>query len=610
MLNNRGLWFVALTMALPAYGAISVTLAPSPASPQPVGTQTHWTATGSDSDPGNLTYRWQVGAGPTSYVVRDYHRSNIFDWTPTTSEGSYKISVTVKNQSTGNTATTVALFTVTSNITGTTPVVHATSHPLVALYSAPACPMGGYMRVAFQTGSEAAQATPWKPCAAGLSMNFLVAGMRASTLYYMVHQVSLSGSVSTGPLRSFTTGALPSTLPFPAASATIGPDSRTAVQESVVLQCSINFPGAPASLPTAMDLSGRILWYYAPFASPDQNGTSIYRPLAGGAMLLSANDTTSTLVHQQILRQIDLLGNSTRETNVSRVSEQLVAMGQDPITSFHHDAIRLPNGHLIALASVERLLTNVQGPGSVDVVGDMLVELDLNLQVVWSWNSFDHMDTSRMAVLGETCTNGQAGCPPVTLAPIANDWLHSNSVNYSSSDGNLIVSMRHQDWVIKIDYANGSGTGNLVWRLGNQGDFTISPASTDPYPWFSHQHQAEYDVPGKPLISLFDDGTARKALFPSANSRGQAYWLNEAAHTVIQVLNADLGSYSSAFGSAQLLANGNFTFGSGLITTTPAPSNQSVEVLLNGTVDYVLQSSGPSYRNFRMYNLYASLYEY
>src|SRR5205085_9712773 len=101
-----------------------------------------------------------------------------------------------------------------------------------------------------------------------------------------------------------------------------------------------------------------------------------------------------------------------------------------------------------------------------------------------------------------------------------------------------------------------------------------------------------------PLLSLFDNGNVRKTQNPNANSRGQVYWLDETNHTAVQVLNADLGTYSMAFGSAQLLRNGNFDFSSGLINP-PVISGQSVEVLLNGAIDYILQSDGPAYRNLR-----------
>ena len=71
----------------------------------------------------------------------------------------------------------------------------------------------------------------------------------------------------------------------------------------------------------------------------------------------------------------------------------------------------------------------------MDVLGDMILVLDRNLQVVWTWNSFDHFDPHRMATLGETCPG--AGCPPLSLAKHANDWLHGNAVLFTA-DGDLI----------------------------------------------------------------------------------------------------------------------------------------------------------------------------
>ena len=73
------------------------------------------------------------------------------------------------------------------------------------------------------------------------------------------------------------------------------------------------------------------------------------------------------------------------------------------------------------------------------------------------------------------------GCATHYLAADANDWTHGNAV-VETPDGALLYSCRHQDWLIKIDYANGVGSGDVIWRLGKEGDFTYD--STDPYPWF------------------------------------------------------------------------------------------------------------------------------
>ena len=69
------------------------------------------------------------------------------------------------------------------------------------------------------------------------------------------------------------------------------------------------------------------------------------------------------------------------------------------------------------------------------------------------------------------------------------------------------------------------------------------------------------------------------------------------------VLNADLGVYSLALGSAQVLSNGNYHFNSGLID----PQNVYAigdEVLPDGTLDYGLQIDRAVYRSFRMPDMY------
>ena len=149
------------------------------------------------------------------------------------------------------------------------------------------------------------------------------------------------------------------------------------------------------------------------------------------------------------------------ETNAARVNEQLAAMGKRQISAFHHEARALPDGKILALATVEQILTDVQGPGPIDVLGDMIVVMDRDLQVVWAWDAFNYLDTSRPAVLGETCSAATAGCPPFYLADTANDWLHGNCVQLTP-DGNLMYSARHQDWLIKIDYNNGNGSGDIL----------------------------------------------------------------------------------------------------------------------------------------------------
>lgn len=95
---------------------------------------------------------------------------------------------------------------------------------------------------------------------------------------------------------------------------------------------------------------------------------------------------------------------TVRSTNAARVNEQLVAMGKRQIGGFHHEARLLPDGKILVLGGVEEVLTDVQGSGAIDVLGDMILILDSDLQVVWTWDTFDHLDRTRLGTLLDRCS--------------------------------------------------------------------------------------------------------------------------------------------------------------------------------------------------------------
>jgi hypothetical protein len=299
-----------------------------------------------------------------------------------------------------------------------------------------------------------------------------------------------------------------------------------------------------------------------------------------------------------VLRETDLASNPLRETNLDAVNAQLTAMRHEVIYSFTHDVQRLPNGQTAVVGLTERTVTINGTP--TNYVGDMIVVLDKNFQVTWAWDAFDYLDVNRGPTLGETVQPGVVGPASAVPSLPAVDWLHLNAVSWSPGDGNLILSIRHQDWVIKVDYRNGDGDGHIIWRLGQGGDFTVN--STDPNPWFSHQHDAHF-IDDSTLI-LFDNGNVRQASDPTAHSRGQVWKLDEQTMTATLVLNVDLGNYSMALGSAQRLSNGNYSFDSGWQGQAPKLFAQSIEVRPDGSKAYVLQVNQRQYRNFRIRTLY------
>lgn len=583
----RKFW-VLLTSAAMSASAMSVTLSPSTASPATTGSIVTWSASVSDAQDGTLWYRYRVRQfGGDYHMIRDFGPVQNLDWAATDHEGTYELEVTVMNRTTGESVTTSQLYQVQSAVTDT-PVVNPTSNPLVFRYSAPPCAAGNRMRVQFQSGTGPVQNTPFKACTGDTSMNFFIAGLQANSSYNAWQIVDTGSAFQNGPVIPFQTrdSGAPSTLP----ATTVFYNPPNTVAPGLLLGCSLNGP-------RATDLAGNLVWY---INEPDI--TYLTSMDANGAFW-GIVENSSRNSSYQVIRKIDLTGRTLLETNAARVSDQLVAIGHRPIGAFHHDARTLPDGRIAALASVEQILAGVQGPDPVDILGDMIVVFDRELNVVWAWDSFDHLDVTRAAILGENCTSNNGACPPFYLAPITNDWTHGNSIK-QTPDGNILYSARHQDMLYKINYNNGGGDGSIIWRLGNGGDFTMN--SADVYPWFSHQHDAAILFSDPTQLLVFDNGNTRVKTIGSGHSRGQALRIDEQNRTVTPILNVDLLVYSAALGTAQILPDGNYNFDAGyqLDNGFFGTGAYSFEVLPSGAIIYAAHVNDLVYRWIRIADMY------
>jgi hypothetical protein len=181
---------------------------------------------------------------------------------------------------------------------------------------------------------------------------------------------------------------------------------------------------------------------------------------------------------------------------------------------------------------------------------------------------------------------------------------------------------------MKVDYQDGAGTGNILWRMGPSGDFTFVNTYNDPWPWFSHQHDAGIEDNGTGVLTVMDNGNTR--ISPrtgpgsstggvpglgadcgphDCNTRGMAVTFSESTMQVMPVMSVDLGVYSDAMGSAQLLANGNYFFLPATVLSGNTDYGYDIEIQPTpgaGTGTQVLNISGPgSYRSWQMPNLYS-----
>lgn len=209
------------------------------------------------------------GAGPELYrlVVRradseiraiyDFRADNAFAWTPI-DEGVYYITAQVMYEAntTITSTATIPYAILPIPISTSTAVITPTSHPLVARYSAPPCPVGASMQVVFFSPSapEITQSlTNLKPCRSGRAMNLYVGGMRATTTYLMHHVIlnDAGNVIASGADLPFRTGT--PTIALPSGTIIDPIDLGTSNTEKLVLVSPI---GSTAALrtPYAVDL--------------------------------------------------------------------------------------------------------------------------------------------------------------------------------------------------------------------------------------------------------------------------------------------------------------------------------------------------------------------
>jgi hypothetical protein len=620
--GNRGM-LRRLVVALPAllvllgvpvagWGANpTVTLTPSVASPQMVGTSVTWTAAVNNAPSGHTySYQFSVTYKSQTQILGDFSPVATFTWVPSTVEGAYVFNVVARDITTTPYvlfAPVTAPFTLTPWVTAALAagVVNPTSHPLVALFSGPPCAVGHQMLVRFRpaeaTGSQNAASMTTNPVACSPnSVNLFIAGMYPSSQYLM-HWEEYSGGVlvNSGSDLAFTTGALPASVSATTFTVTVPPQAYDAAYPVALFQTL-------ATLPTATDLAGNVLWYAA------TNGGSLDRIEPGGTFYEFPFGNVALY---------DLAGHLVKTTNVEILNEQLAAKGYPIMTAFNtHEVRNLPDGNIGLFGQRTVVSTTAQGgtpSNPVTILGDMVLVLDNSLQLVWAWDSFAHEDINRIATLHDITSaagnNGSAG---------ANDWTHSNALQ-GTADGNILVSQRAQDMVLKIDYAKGTGDGHVIWRMGAGLDFTIANPPPTPagvtctglnlIPWFTHQHdsafQFEDDASGDGfmVLTVFDDGNTRhNQCSGTQNSRGMVLLVDEAARQLYIETQTDLGSYSPALGSAQLLTPGNgntyATFDSGQVNGGAA--TQFSEVTLAGQIVDQMAVNQSAYRAYRMPNLY------
>ncbi|MCB9751562.1 MAG: aryl-sulfate sulfotransferase [Myxococcales bacterium] len=234
---------------------------------------------------------------------------------------------------------------------------------------------------------------------------------------------------------------------------------------------------------TVMDAEGVTRWH----SSIPNDATTTTTLYAG----LALRDDGSLLFTEQ--SRVVILDELGRE----RVSVDAAQLGA---AILHHDVIELPGGSLLVIGTSFREITYPDlGPRLV--AGDLLIEFRMPEaqggapELLWTWDAFEHLDPQRVRDgFNEPIAEPGTGA-------LAHDWTHVNAVVHDPRDDSLLVSVRHQDWILKLDRE----TGDIAWRLGIEGDFTLEEGA-----WFFHQHSPQWQPDGALLV--YDNGFANPFL--------------------------------------------------------------------------------------------------
>jgi arylsulfate sulfotransferase len=486
-------------------------------------------------------------------------------------------------------------------------IVSGTDSPQVALYTIRPSTAGS-VYIEFGTTTSYGTQTSATSVNSFLAppIPIYVAGMLANTTYHMrAVMTSAAGVVTYDSDHTFTTTSVDSSI-LPGINS--GPYSGETPQPGIeLMDASIGPEGYLQAY--AINLSGKIIWTYD---YADRSTSSIIQPISplpNGHFLVeisypSQDGLGGETGGPNVLREIDLAGEAIRQISIDQLNQRLAAASFTlTALDFSHEAIQLPNGHWLTLVTNTKNFTNLQGfPGTTTVLGDAIVDLDTNLNPVWIWNAFDYLDINRH---------------PLSFP----DWTHANAIVYSPDDGNLLLSLRDQNWILKLNYLNGAGDGNVLWHLGYQGDFTLVNG-TSPQDWQYAQHDPHFttkNTTGTFGIAIMDNGNDRMYSngspcatngSPACYTTAPVFTVDESAMTATLDYHGGTNQYPYSYfgGNAEVLGNGDLEFD---LTIQSASSNPYVSEVweftpvANGAPVWgAYVENGNLYRAYRIPSLY------
>lgn len=240
------------------------------------------------------------------------------------------------------------------------------------------------------------------------------------------------------------------------------------------------------------NLEGKVVWYHLTPGTTVQ--TVSYDPIHRTLQCITGTHPTQNYACDGMM-VLDLYGKVLLRKSMVDVYP-------------HHDIKRMPDGNLVMVHFVPKTCDlTLQGGGKEDtVMGDGILVMDMQGNVVWQWDCFSVLNPAE---------------DPDIIRPVEGllpdkrtDWLHVNSVSYDEK-GDFYITSNWLSQLWKIERS----TGRLVYKLGKGGTLTM-----DEEKFMSGVHNSTPLSPDR--IMVFDNGMA------TAQSRVSIFTVDPLAQSV------------------------------------------------------------------------------
>ena len=409
-------------------------------------------------------------------------------------------------------------------------------------------------------------------------------GLKAGRAYQVTATASFDGADSAAHTEPTTTAGPWPHLPSPEIVTPADRARRAPGDTMLPLRCADSECGEPNETVLVVDEEGEIVYLLSVGGiSNDPMQDAI--EYEGGILALVGTTETSAIHYAWD-------GTVLAQWQVNPLDPETIPVQSAYAHSLHHDLVphALVPDSFLAIGRYR--LTVPDYPSSYDVPGlvaesfvadDVALEFRHDGSVTREIKLSDYIPTSRIAYnsLDQVIEGWR-------------DWAHANAIVLDPADGHWLLSLRHQDAVVKIDP---DVVGEVTWIAGypdnwpaELADRLLTPVGA-PFEWQYHQHAPLVADAGngKKTLVVFDNGNAQAAPYTGEVplvvppegvalpgelvSRIVAYTIDEQAMTIAQAWEFDriaAGTlFSEAVGDVDLLENGNVLSSWGFLQTLP-----------------------------------------